>query len=97
MRCGRAERRPSARGLLAKIGRDSRQKFKVGSGVIIHSPRKLTVGDNVYIGVMSYIGAGTIRMGNEVLIGNHVQVTASNHSQDKTGTIDLADQLIRAS
>lgn len=68
-----------------KLGVIAGKNFKVGSGVIIHSPKKLTVGDNVYIGVMSYIGAGTIRMGNEVLIGNHVQVTASNHSPDKTG------------
>ena len=69
-----------------KLGVKAGNNFKVGTGVVIHSPKKLVVGNDVYIGVMSYIGAGTITIGDEVLIGNHVQITASDHSQDNNGS-----------
>ena len=55
------------------------KNFKVGESAYIYSPEKLSVGDDVYIGFTSYLGNGTINIGSEVLIGNHVSITPSNH------------------
>ena len=60
---------------LKKCGKN----FKLGTGALIFNPEGLEVGDNVYIGVYSYLGQGNIFLDNEVLIGNHVSITASNH------------------
>lgn len=53
--------------------------FKVAEGAFIFSPELLAVGTNVYIGFCSYLGNGPIRLEDEVLIGNHVSITAANH------------------
>jgi maltose O-acetyltransferase len=53
--------------------------FKVAHQAFIYSPESLTVGDHVYIGFGSYIGNGTVTLHDEVLIGNHVSITAANH------------------
>jgi maltose O-acetyltransferase len=53
--------------------------FKIASNVFIFNPNELTVGDHVYIGFNSYLGQGEIELENEVLIGNFVSITASNH------------------
>jgi len=55
------------------------ENFKVASNSFIYNPNNLTVGDHVYIGFNSYLGQGEIELGNEVLIGNFVSITASNH------------------
>jgi len=55
------------------------KNLKVAEQVLIYSPDKLSVGDNVYIGFCSYLGNGPIFLGDEVLIGNHVSITAANH------------------
>ena len=55
------------------------KNFKVAAQAFIYNPNELTVGDNVYIGFNSYLGQGTIELKNEVLIGNFVSITASNH------------------
>lgn len=55
------------------------KNFKVGESAYIYSPEKLSVGDDVYIGFSSYLGNGTINIGSEVLLGNHVSITPSNH------------------
>lgn len=62
------------------LGVKAGKNFKVGSNVLIFSPEKLIVEDNCYIGVMSYLGNGYIKIGNNVLIGNHVSILPSNHS-----------------
>ena len=61
------------------------KNFKVGTNAFIYAPEKLTVGDNVYVGFNSYLGQGEINLSDEVLIGNFVSITASNH-QKKDGS-----------
>lgn len=53
--------------------------FKVGSQAYIFNPNGLSVGNHVYIGFNSYLGQGEIELDDEVLIGNFVSITASNH------------------
>lgn len=53
--------------------------FKLASQAFIYAPGRLTVGDNVYVGFNSYLGNGEIDLGDEVLIGGFVSITASNH------------------
>lgn len=55
------------------------KNFKVGAQAFIFNPNGLTVGDDVYIGFNSYLGQGEINLEDEVLIGNFVSLTASNH------------------
>jgi len=55
------------------------KNFKIGSQAFIFNPNGLSVGDNVYIGFNSYLGQGEIILDDEVLIGNFVSLTASNH------------------
>lgn len=62
---------------LKKVGKN----FKVASQVMIYSPNELEVGDDVYIGFNSYLGKGEILLEDEVLIGNFVSITASNHKR----------------
>ena len=74
------------------------KNFRIAKGAHINSPYLLSVGDNVYISFYCYLGKGTINLDDEVLIGNHVSITPSNHlrlnnsyrwsnSQDKGVTI----------
>ncbi len=53
--------------------------FKVASAAFIYHPNGLTVGHHVYIGFGSYLGQGEIHLEDEVLIGNHAVIVASNH------------------
>ena len=55
------------------------KNFKVGSQAYIFNPNGLEVGDDVYIGFNTYLGQGSVKLENEVLIGNFVSITASNH------------------
>ena len=55
------------------------ENFKVGSQAFIYNPNGLSVGDHVYIGFNTYLGQGEIELKDEVLIGNFVSITASNH------------------
>ncbi|MBX9448449.1 MAG: acyltransferase [Taibaiella sp.] len=55
------------------------KNFKVASQAYIFNPNGLEVGDNVYIGFNTYLGQGEIKLDDEVLIGNFVSITASNH------------------
>jgi maltose O-acetyltransferase len=55
------------------------ENFKVGSQAYIFNPNRLSVGNHVYIGFNSYLGQGEIELDDEVLIGNFVSITASNH------------------
>jgi len=65
------------------LGVKSGKNFKVGSNAFIFSPEKMTVGDNCYVGVMSYLGNGYIEIGDDVLIGNNVSILPSNHQKDE--------------
>lgn len=53
--------------------------FKLASNAYIFNPNGLEVGNHVYIGFNSYIGQGNVKLHDEVLIGNFVSITASNH------------------
>lgn len=55
------------------------KNFKIGTQAFIYNPNELTVGDDVYIGFNSYLGQGIINLNDQVLIGNFVSITASNH------------------
>lgn len=55
------------------------KNFKVGSQAYIFNPNELEVGNDVYIGFNTYLGQGPIKLEDEVLIGNFVSLTASNH------------------
>ena len=55
------------------------ENLKVGSQAFIFNPNGLSVGNHVYIGFNSYLGQGEIELMDEVLIGNFVSITASNH------------------
>jgi maltose O-acetyltransferase len=55
------------------------ENFKVATNAFIFNPNQLSVGNHVYIGFNSYLGQGEIFLSDEVLIGNFVSITASNH------------------
>ena len=55
------------------------ENFKVAEQAFIYSPEKLRAGDHVYVGFCTYLGNGPIVLEDEVLIGNHVSITAANH------------------
>lgn len=55
------------------------ENFKIGSQAFIFNPNGLSVGNHVYIGFNTYLGQGDIFLDDEVLIGNFVSITASNH------------------
>ena len=55
------------------------ENFKVAAQAFIFNPNGLSVGDHVYIGFNSYLGQGEIELQDQVLIGNFVSITASNH------------------
>lgn len=81
-----------ARGFLfILLGVKAGKNFKVGSHVFIFSPEKLIVGDNCYIGVMSYLGNGNIKIGNNVLIGNQVSILPSNHTIKGSGNFRFGE------
>ena len=54
--------------------------LKISSSVNIYSPKTLFLGNNVYIGFCSYLGAGKIYLEDEVVIGPFCSITAGNHS-----------------
>jgi len=58
------------------------ENFKVACQVLIYNPNGLSVGNHVYIGFNSYLGQGQITLKDEVLIGNFVSITASNHLKE---------------
>ena len=53
--------------------------LKIAANAFIFNPNELKVGNDVYIGFNSYLGQGKIELEDEVLIGNFVSITASNH------------------
>lgn len=55
------------------------ENFKISESAFIYLPESLSVGKNVYIGFSSYIGNGEVFLDDEVLIGNHVSITAADH------------------
>jgi len=71
--------------LYTLLGVKSGKNFKVASSVFIYSPEKLIVGDNCYIGVMTLLGSGYIKIGDNVLIGNNVNILPSNHTDIGSG------------
>lgn len=66
------------RPFLKKCGKN----FKVAANAFIYNPNGLSAGNNVYIGFNSYLGQGEVFLDDEVLIGNFVSITASNHIRE---------------
>ena len=56
------------------------RKLQISSGVNIFDAKKVTVGDNVYIGCNCYFGGGTIVLEDEVSIGPGVTLAAGKHT-----------------
>lgn len=52
----------------------------------IFNPNGMQVGNNVYLGYNSYYGQGEISIGDNVLIGPFVSITASNHIMGADGS-----------
>jgi acetyltransferase-like isoleucine patch superfamily enzyme len=77
--------------LYSLLGVKSGKNFKVASSVFIYSPEKLIVGDNCYIGVMTLLGSGSIKIGNNVLIGNNVNILPSNHTDNVSGNFRFGE------
>ncbi len=74
------------RGLLYRpFLKRSGRKLMVPWRTNIFNPNKLSVGDNVHLGYNSYYGQGAITIGDNVLIGPFVSVTASNHVRGEDG------------
>lgn len=63
---------------MKKAGKNS----KIKCGVIIDTPEKLEVGDGFNIGEYSFIGAGEVKIGDNVIIGHQVSIIPSNHKFD---------------
>lgn len=73
------------RGMLYKpFLKECGENFKVASQAFIFNPNGLSVGDHVYIGFNTYLGQGDITLEDEVLIGNCVSITASNHTKKES-------------
>lgn len=54
--------------------------LKLSSQVNIYDPKKLSVGDSVYIGFNTYIGGGLVFLDDQVIIGPFVSIVAGNHT-----------------
>ena len=61
--------------LLKRCGKN----LKLAPAVHIYNPKRLSLGDNVYIGYNSYIGDGDITFDDEVVLGPFCSVTGGNH------------------
>jgi acetyltransferase-like isoleucine patch superfamily enzyme len=53
--------------------------LKLAPGATIPWGGKLVCGDNVYIGLWTYIGGGDITLEDNVMIGPHCSITAGDH------------------
>jgi len=65
--------------LYAPFFKKSESNLKVATQVFFYNPNKISVGKNVYIGFNSYVGEGDLELEDEVIIGNFVSITPSNH------------------
>jgi coenzyme F420 hydrogenase subunit beta len=63
------------------------RNFTVALGATIGDPQNTRIGDNVYIGLWTYIGVGPITLEDDVMIGPHCSITAHNHYYSKAAPI----------
>lgn len=69
------------------------KNFTCCSGVIIHSAKKIKIGNNVRIGESSYFnGAGEISIGNNVKFGPRVFIWSSNHDYYKPDALPFGSK-----
>lgn len=64
----------------------SGSNLMIPARTMLFNPNRLSAGDNVYLGYNSYYGQGDITIGDNVLIGPFVSVTATNHLPAATGS-----------
>lgn len=70
-----------ARGFLRQSG----ERLRISSRVNIYEPGNVRVGNHVYIGYNTYLGAGEITLEDEVVIGPFCVLAAGNHTrQDRS-------------
>ena len=55
------------------------ERLQLAPGATIPWQGKLVCGDNVYIGLWTYIGGGEITLEDDVLIGPHCSITGGDH------------------
>lgn len=61
----------------------SGKKFLLNREVIVESPDKIEIGDNLQINARCWIsGGGNLKIGNNVLIGPHVVIHTANHNYE---------------
>lgn len=56
------------------------RNLALAPGATLPWPDNLIIGDDVYIGLWTYIGGGHITLEDRVLIGPHCSITAGNHA-----------------
>ena len=56
------------------------ENLQLAPGATIPWAGKLVCGDNVYIGLWTYIGGGEITLEDNVLIGPHCSITGGDHA-----------------
>jgi acetyltransferase-like isoleucine patch superfamily enzyme len=54
-------------------------RLQLAPGATIPWPDKCVIGDDVYIGLWTYIGGGDITLEDRVMIGPHCSLTAGDH------------------
>lgn len=58
------------------------ENLQLAPGATVPFPAGLAIGDDVFIGLWSYIGVGQITLEDRVMIGPHCSVTAGDHVFD---------------
>ena len=70
------------RGRLARrYLRRAGERLRISARVNIYEPGNVSVGNHVYIGYCSYLGAGEIELGDQVVIGPFCALAAGNHTR----------------
>lgn len=67
--------------ILTPLFKSCGNNLRVKKGVHFFSPQNVSIGNNVYFGNYSNIGAGELMIGNEVIIGPLTSITATNHTK----------------
>ena len=65
--------------LFSNLLKSCGKNFKVASYVTFSNPSRVSVGNNVFIGINSFIGDGDITIEDEVILGPFVSVTGGTH------------------
>ncbi len=65
--------------LVAPYTKSCGKRLRLAPGATLPYPDNLVIGDDVYVGLWTYIGGGHITLEDLVLIGPHCTVTGGDH------------------